>query len=161
MAVDDDMMLLALEQAALSPPVEGAYCVGAVLAAVERGTSTAVPLTVGFSREIEGNTHAEECCLLKLSDAQRAQYIANPTYQIVMYTTMEPCGLRLSGKKPCADRILEAGFISRVVFAIREPPNFVENCTGAQTLADKGIEVTFLDEYAERARFPFKHLWKA
>ncbi|KAJ3246336.1 hypothetical protein HDU77_009007 [Chytriomyces hyalinus] len=159
-AYDHDMMRVALEQAHQSPPVESSYCVGAVLAAVDKRTNTATALTTGFSRDLPGNTHAEECCFIKLPEDQKAQLLADENTALVMYTTMEPCGLRLSGKLPCASLILNAGYIKRVVVAIREPPNFVEECTGAQLLQDHGIEVVFMDEYAEAAREPFKHLFK-
>ncbi|KAJ3125223.1 hypothetical protein HK100_010923 [Physocladia obscura] len=141
------MMQLAVEQAKQSPPSEGAYCVGAVLAAVDKTLSTATVLATGFSRELPGNTHAEECCFIKVREAQLKE-ARDSHKQLVIYTTMEPCGLRLSGKLPCANRILEAGYVERVVVAIREPPNFVESCTGAQLLQEKGLAVDFFDSFA-------------
>ncbi|KAJ3084004.1 hypothetical protein HDU99_004219 [Rhizoclosmatium hyalinum] len=155
---DHEMMKLALEQAHLSPPIQEAYCVGAILAAVDKSTGKAKAVTRGYSREIPGNTHAEECCFMKLSEEEKALLLGNPDIEFVMYTTMEPCGLRLSGKLPCANLILNAGYVKRVVVAIREPPNFVAQCTGAQLLQENGIDVVFLDEYADAAREPFKHL---
>ncbi|KAI9333765.1 hypothetical protein DFJ73DRAFT_853656 [Zopfochytrium polystomum] len=165
-AADAEMMELAIAQAHLSDPIQEAYCVGAVLALVDRATGgSPTVLTTGYSRELPGNTHAEECCLIKLTAEQRAvldglggNAAAAADKEAVMYTTMEPCGLRLSGKLPCADRILDAKFISRVVVAIREPANFVEKCTGAQSLAAAGVKVDFLPEFAARAKEPFKHL---
>jgi pyrimidine deaminase RibD-like protein len=108
---DDLMMELAISAAKLSPPIQTAYCVGAVLlrvtppaaaatAAAATATATAVSssatlspnlmgsdaksqtnihnhghghdeiievLTTGYSRELDGNTHAEECALLKFA----------------------------------------------------------------------------------------------
>ncbi|CAG8534457.1 9468_t:CDS:2 [Diversispora eburnea] len=48
-------MRIALEQAKLSEPITSAYCVGAVI--VKNDTI----LATGYSRELPGNTHAEEC----------------------------------------------------------------------------------------------------
>ncbi|KAF8930137.1 hypothetical protein BGZ47_000731 [Haplosporangium gracile] len=79
-------MKLAIEQAKLSIPVPSGYCVGAVLVQEtlrEANTNNRlgnnnndsaddVPsqgrvVVTGYSRELPGNTHAEECCLLKLA----------------------------------------------------------------------------------------------
>lgn len=89
-------MKLAIEQANLSIPVPSGYCVGAVLVQETlRETNTARHsnndstddissqefeedkdegyadrfrvVVTGYSRELPGNTHAEECCLLKLA----------------------------------------------------------------------------------------------
>ena len=58
-----------------------------------------------------------------------------------MYATMEPCSERLSGNKPCTDRILEAGkLIGRVVLGVREPDTFVR-CVGVEKLLENGIVV--------------------
>ncbi|KAJ3193876.1 DRAP deaminase, partial [Irineochytrium annulatum] len=114
--VDHTHMKSAIAQAHLSTPVESAYCVGAVL--VNPTTNTV--LSTGFSRELPGNTHAEECCLLKLADTAQAR-------GATMYTTMEPCGERLSGKQGCAQRLIAVG-IGRVVVGASEPRNFIESC---------------------------------
>ncbi|ORY06426.1 hypothetical protein K493DRAFT_310561 [Basidiobolus meristosporus CBS 931.73] len=136
----------AIEQANLSIPVDTAYCVGAVL--VKNG----VVLSEGYSRELPGNTHAEECCLLKLSDLGEA-------HGAVMYTTMEPCSLRLSGNKPCCERLIEAK-IKRVVLGVLEPPKFVEDCTGAMQLEKNGIEVYHLKGFEEECLRPNSHVLK-
>ncbi|KAF9340162.1 hypothetical protein BGZ91_003228 [Linnemannia elongata] len=89
-------MKLAIEQAKLSIPVPSGYCVGAVLVqetlreantnrhgnndSIDDVTSQEFEedkdegyadrfrvVVTGFSRELPGNTHAEECCLLKLA----------------------------------------------------------------------------------------------
>ena len=118
---DEFYMALAVEQARLSEPVTSAYCVGAVL---ERAGTV---LATGYSRELPGNTHAEEVCLMKATDVAAADTRA--LEGCVMYTTMEPCSRRLSGKRPCACRLVEAG-VRRVVVAVKEPPTFVDDCTG-------------------------------
>ncbi|KAF9087174.1 hypothetical protein BGX29_000972 [Mortierella sp. GBA35] len=65
-------MKLAIEQANLSIPVPSGYCVGAVLVQEteqeDEGYADRFRVVVtGYSRELPGNTHAEECCLLKLA----------------------------------------------------------------------------------------------
>ncbi|KAJ3415755.1 GTP-binding protein of the rab [Chytridiales sp. JEL 0842] len=147
--MDDEKTLaelgIAISKARQSIPVSSAYCVGAVLVRYpstdpngkhDHGTI----LSTGYSRELPGNTHAEECCLLKLSHNPNLARGAH------IYTTMEPCGERLSGKKSCAERILESG-ISRVVIGIPEPPNFIAECVGAELLRSKGVVVEYLSGF--------------
>ena len=62
-------MRIACEQARLSPPVDTAYCVGCVL--VKDGTAIAT----GFSRELPGNTHAEQCALMKAGAVAHFQHL--------------------------------------------------------------------------------------
>ena len=59
---------------------------------------------------------------------------------------MEPCGKRASRPLTCAELILRAG-IPRVVFAVREPPTFVDG-TGFEVLTAAGVEVLELPEVA-------------
>lgn len=120
-------------------PVESAYNVGALIVAADGATV----LATGFSRELPGNTHAEEVALAKLrgggggsgGDDKPLPALRGAT----LYSSMEPCSVRLSGKAPCAQRIIAAG-VGRVVMAIAEPPHFV-TCTGVSTLRAAGIEV--------------------
>ncbi|CAG8552691.1 5749_t:CDS:2 [Funneliformis caledonium] len=136
-ADDLHFMKIAIEQANLSVPIETAYCVGAALVKNSRLLST------GYSRELEGNTHAEECALKKLSDIKEAN-------GAIMYTTMEPCSKRLSGNKPCVERIIEAG-IKKVVMGIKEPDKFVK-CEGISILQANGIEVVNVSELEEECK---------
>ncbi|CAO3563133.1 unnamed protein product [Mortierella alpina] len=70
-------MKLAIEQANLSIPVPSGYCVGAVLVQeTHPDPDSDLPqvdrfrvVATGYSRELPGNTHAEECCLIKLAAA--------------------------------------------------------------------------------------------
>lgn len=137
-------MRLAIDQANLSVPVPTAYCVGAVL------TKDGAVLATGFSRELPGNTHAEECALAKVAADSTAARGGT------MYTTMEPCSLRLSGNRPCVERIIEAG-IARVVMGVKEPPNFVE-CSGIEMLREKGIEVQVVPGVEEDCLRPNRHV---
>ena len=114
-------MDLARQQAALAIPRVGSYCVGAALYDSEGNL-----LATGYTGELEGNTHAEEVCFLKIDKV--------PT-GCTLYTTMEPCSYRLSGKKSCTEWCLEKG-IARVVYGIREPPDLV-TCCGVEILRDR------------------------
>ncbi|KAJ3318920.1 DRAP deaminase [Blyttiomyces sp. JEL0837] len=137
---DVEFMLSAITEAEKSEPIESAYCVGAVLVRPTNDTAKPTIVATGFSRELPGNTHAEECCLLKLAGSEGTAKGCH------MYTTMEPCGERLSGKLGCAQRIIEAGIV-RVIIGVREPPNFIASCVGADLLRKAGITVDFLDRY--------------
>ncbi|KAJ1019000.1 hypothetical protein NDA18_006151 [Ustilago nuda] len=105
------MMKLALDQADKSPPTDTAFCVGCVICATSDAiaVSSSEILATAFSRELAGNTHAEQCALDKLACQFNRQQCSNkklPTLGLDLYTTMEPCSVRLSGKLPCVERIL-------------------------------------------------------
>ncbi|KAJ3216704.1 DRAP deaminase [Dinochytrium kinnereticum] len=139
--VDAFYMTRAVEEARQSEPVETAYCVGAVL--VRKGAANTndpnAIISTGFSRELPGNTHAEEVCLLKLSNLDSAR-------GATIYTTMEPCSTRLSGKKPCCEHLVNAG-VERVVVGCREPTVFVADCKGTDFLAQHHIRVEYMPEF--------------
>lgn len=127
-------------------------------------------IATGFSRELPGNTHAEQCALDKLlqnapsssSASTQAEQIdrSEKTYDLDLYTTMEPCSERLSGNAPCVSRILSFNRanhllylpdlnldprpvrvrIGRVFQGVSEPPDFVL-CEGQRTLRETGVEV--------------------
>ena len=127
---DREYLLLALEEAKKCIPNATAYCVGCVIV----NPSTSTVLSTGYSRELPGNTHAEENALAKLASHEELSGLD-------LYATMEPCSERLSGNKPCTDRILEAGsLIRRVVLGVREPDEFVK-CMGVEKLQAHGVEV--------------------
>ncbi|CAO3682251.1 unnamed protein product [Umbelopsis vinacea] len=140
------LMNIAIMQANLSEPVESAYCVGAVLVA-----ATGEILSTGYSRELPGNTHAEQCALDKLADISMAE-------NAVCYTTMEPCSTRLSGNKPCVERLIEAK-VKKVIMGVKEPPNFVA-CSGVDLLRQAGIEVLVVPGVEEQCLMPNKHILK-
>lgn len=132
-------MEYALNLARKSPPKPTNFCVGAVI--VDQSTNTI--LADGYTLELEGNTHAEQCCLLKL-----AQEHGVPEEQLrdvlprslALYTTVEPCSERLSGNVPCAERILRlAGAIGVVYVGVTEPKNFVQKNTGRGKLEGAGV----------------------
>ncbi|KAK6342604.1 hypothetical protein TWF718_008001 [Orbilia javanica] len=149
--VDSDdprfFMQLALDEAKKCVPSQTAFSVGAVLV-----DSTVRPhkiLATGFSRELEGNTHAEEVCFTKL---MREASSPRDGIEYTLYTTMEPCSERLSGKKPCVDRILEFGSISIVYVGCQEPSTFVAENTATLKLAEQGIRYLPVDGMSSECR---------
>lgn len=119
-------MLAALSEADHCESVPTAFSVGCVIAvgAAQLGEPEAalsrqallepLPLSTGYSRELPGNTHAEECALEKLvrhcahtpgEQGSGADAASRTPLELIMYTTMEPCSERLSGNTPCVDRI--------------------------------------------------------
>lgn len=136
-------MRLALAEAKKSPPKPTNFCVGAVLVDESDGSI----LATGYTLELEGNTHAEQCALQKFASAhnlseERVGEVL-PEH-VVIYTTMEPCGVRLSGNLPCVDRILRtksAGKgIRKVYLGVKEPEKFVGENVGRAKLEEQGIE---------------------
>lgn len=138
-------MQLSIEEAQKSIPAPAAYCVGAAIV-----NSDGQLLSTGFSRELPGNTHAEECALSKLEG--KDVNLENCT----MYTTMEPCSVRLSGNRPCVSRIIEAK-IRRVVVGVREPPNLV-TCEGIGLLEREGVQVYIVPNVQDECLAPNQHI---
>lgn len=142
-------MRLALEEAAKCEPTPTAFCVGSIIASGSSSADHSRVLATGYSRELPGNTHAEQCALDKLP--------AGSGEGLDLYTTLEPCSTRLSGNVPCVDRILALpkGTIARVLMGVEEPDDFVA-CEGTRKLRDAGVEVVtvagFADECLKAAR---------
>jgi pyrimidine deaminase RibD-like protein len=126
--------------------VTTAYAVGAIIVGAD-----GAEVARGFSRETDPADHAEESALAKAAvtgaDLSRA----------TIYTSLEPCSIRRSRSRSCTELILAAG-IRRVVFAMREPPTFVD-CRGAETLLEAGIEVVELTDLAGLVRQVNAHLF--
>lgn len=138
-------MKYALKQARRSPPSSTNFCVGAVL--VDPDTNEI--LSTGYSLELPGNTHAEQCCFIKVA---QVHYIPEERLRevlpkdTVLYTTMEPCNKRLSGHKTCVERILGLKSAVKIVYVgIKEPEKFVGQNEGRKRLEDAGIVVTVVE----------------
>lgn len=129
-------MSLAIEEAKKSKYIPSAFCVGCVI--VKNGEV----ISTGYSRELPGNTHAEQCALDKLKHSKDAEGAD-------MYTTMEPCSERLSGNLPCVQRIVHAK-IARIFQGVREPADFVA-CVGTDALKQAGITVQTVPGFEEIA----------
>lgn len=144
-AEDRRLLLLAIELSKRCVPSASAFSVGAVIVD-ERGAE----LARGFSRELPDlpRCHAEEAALHKL---------LAPAAGATLYSSLEPCSRRASGKPPCTERIIAAG-IGRVVIAWREPPVFVPDPSGVEVLTAAGIAVVQLPELAAAAAAVNAHL---
>lgn len=140
MRKDEDISFLqqALDEARKCLPTETAYCVGCVIVDEDTG----IIIARGYSREMMGNTHAEQNAIYKYERLE--QTFKN----LVLYSTMEPCSRRLSGNDPCSRAILNHPEIHKVVIGTREPPTFI-NCEGLSQLRKAGVEVECIDDIAE------------
>lgn len=143
-------MRLALSLARQSPPKPTNFCVGATLLTPSADPSAPPTVTTGYTLELPGNTHAEQCCLLKL-DA-----LVTPLRpDSVLYTTMEPCNKRSPGNKPCVDRILElrdengALAVKKVFVGVLEPGTFVGVNEGRRRLESAGVQVVKVEGETE------------
>jgi riboflavin-specific deaminase-like protein len=129
----------AIELSRRCPPSATAFAVGAVVVAGDGSV-----LATGYSREGSPHDHAEEAALAKLDPADPR--LAGAT----LYSSLEPCLLRASRPRPCAELIIEAG-LRRVVIAWLEPPMFAPG-GGAGLLRGAGITVVEVPGLAARAR---------
>lgn len=142
-------MRFALSLASKSPPKSTNFRVGAIL--LDCSTNTII--TTGYTLELQGNTHAEQCCLLKLSEKHQvpeellSEVLPKNT---VLYTTVEPCAKRLSGNRPCVERILRlANKIQVVYVGVKEPETFVGENEGRARLEEAGIKVVLVEGLEE------------
>jgi pyrimidine deaminase RibD-like protein len=143
----------ALSFARLSPPKPTNFRVGAVLVDADVNAI----LATGYTLELAGNTHAEQCCFSKLAvehsltEAELGKVLPPSS---VLYTTMEPCNFRLSGNEPCVQRILRmrengSSGIGTVVCGVKEPEKFIGQNQGRQVLENAGIEILYITDLQE------------
>jgi len=125
---DQRLLRDAIALSRIARPSTSAYSVGAIIAAPD-----GVMIADGYSRERGAQSHAEQVAIEKALEA--GVDLRGST----LYTSLEPCSVRGSGLLACTVRILDAGIL-RVVFALREPPLFVDG-HGAEVLAAAGVEV--------------------
>lgn len=151
-------MKVALAEANKCIPTPTAFCVGCVIV-VPILSATRIEekmiLSTGYSRELEGNTHAEANALAKARDRSLTELekffprgtpsdgdVGKLLKEAEVYTTLEPCSVRTSGLPPCADALVDAQ-IRRCYIGVAEPDDFV-TCEGAEKLKQNGIEVVWL-----------------
>jgi pyrimidine deaminase RibD-like protein len=138
-----------------SPPRPTNFRVGAILLSRKDGDSTYTDdriLSTGYTMELAGNTHAEQCCFANyasvnnVAEEQVGEVLpVESGRKLIMYVTMEPCGKRLSGNAPCVQRITRTRDggregIHKVYFGVKEPTTFVGESEGCKMLSDAGIE---------------------
>ena len=145
----------ALSEARKSPPKSTNFRVGCVIVSFESPTSPSI-LSLGYTLELEGNTHAEQCALSKLASSHNVPESSLPsilssTLNAYLYTTLEPCGKRLSGNTPCVQRIIATrknnpeGGIRRVIFGAKEPGTFVQDSQSCRMLMEAGIDWEYIE----------------
>lgn len=134
-------MELALECARKCGETQTQFNVGAVLVLDGKVLAT------GHSRELPGNTHAEQCALEKYFAETGQRNVPEGTE---LYTSMEPCSYRLSGNEPCVDRILATN-IKTCYVGVVEPDTFVKDNVGKAKLGDAGVEYIHIPGYEEEA----------
>lgn len=136
-----EYMELAIKEAAKCEPTTTAFSVGAALV---NGTKV---LSTGYSRELPGNTHAEQCALEKYFARVGKREVPMGS---VIYTTMEPCSFRLSENEPCVERIIKQnGNIAAVFVGVMEPDTFVKNNTSLRLLEENLIDYVLIPGYEE------------
>jgi pyrimidine deaminase RibD-like protein len=128
-------MLQAIQLSRLCPPSANAFSVGAVITDA-RGEVIAT----GYSRKLGPHWHAEEVAIAEAHAKQASLTGA------VLYSSLEPCGCRLSGRPSCASQIAAAG-ITTVYYATPEPPVFIEAPHGADQLRAHGVETIRLPSF--------------
>ena len=128
-------MRYALSLAKKAPPKPTNFCVGAIL--VDEAANEV--LSTGYTMELPGNTHAEQCCLAKAEKDGLPEPGAE-AQKLVLYTTMEPCSKRASGNMPCTETILKTGGIETVYVGVKEPEKFVGENIGRAKLEGAGVE---------------------
>ncbi len=146
-------MRLAMAEAQKSPPKPTNFRVGAVLV----DESNDAILSTGYTLELPGNTHAEQCCLAKYAASkgvleEQVGLVLPP--ETVLYTTMEPCAKRLSGNMPCVERIIRtqgggSKGIARVYSGVREPETFVGENSGRAQLEKHGVECILITGFED------------
>lgn len=92
--------------------------------------------------DIFGRPHAEDIAISALLQNKNWQEFSS-TGKIVLYSTLEPCS-HYGQTPPCAKKIIECGFINRVVLGFKDPDNRV-NGSGAKMLRDGGISVVYYE----------------
>ncbi|MEU3255778.1 dihydrofolate reductase family protein [Streptomyces sp. NPDC006997] len=152
-AADRHWLRLACELAALCPPSDTAFSVGAVVVAAD-GTE----LARGYSREGgDPVVHAEEAALGKIDVGDVGDVGRLRLAGATVYSSLEPCARRASRPRACARLILDAG-VRRVVTGWREPDTFVAGADGRGVLVGEGAQVVLLPEFEGAAVAPNRHL---
>jgi diaminohydroxyphosphoribosylaminopyrimidine deaminase/5-amino-6-(5-phosphoribosylamino)uracil reductase len=128
---DTDWLKDAVTLSKKSKPANAGFCVGALIV-----DQAGMLISEGYSRETDRNKHAEEIAI------ERAKAANCDLKHATLYSSLEPCGERLSGRKTCVEYIIENG-IPCVVFGAYEPSVFVEGI-GEELLQKAGIVTRFI-----------------
>ncbi len=145
-AIDVEFMQQAIAISKNSPAQATCFRVGAVLVSNERKF-----IANGFTLEFGEGSHAEAAAIKKALDA--GVNIAGAT----IYSSLEPCSVRKSGKKDCSALLIE-NKIGQVFYALAEPPIFVV-CEGENKLKASKIKVDKINGFDEMVKEINKHLF--
>ena len=149
----------ALNEARKSPPKPTNFRVGCVLVSFENPSSPQI-ISSGYTLELPGNTHAEQCALSKLAASRSVPEsslpaVLTPAKNLWLYSSLEPCGKRLSGNTTCVQRIIATrtdnleGGVRKVIFGAREPGTFVKDSQSCRLLTEAGIEWEYIPSLEE------------
>lgn len=138
------MMEEALEVAERCKDIEW-YGVGCVIV-----NSQGAIISTGYTGELleEGKMrHAEDIAISKAIEGG----LFPGNQGAVLYSTLEPCSIRASGKTPCCQHIIRCG-IKTVIYGAREPYDEALGivCEGDSLLTSAGVQVIHLREYEDR-----------
>jgi len=140
--IDLVFMKQAATEALKCVPSLGAYSVGAALVSADGRL-----LALGYSRELPGNTHAEECALAKarplpLRPALLMLRVVRVVFQVAQCTQQwSPAQHALAADRVCSSLIIDAQISRVTMMGLAEPPNFVV-CEGVARLQQRrGVRV--------------------
>ncbi|MBV9221236.1 MAG: hypothetical protein JO366_10980 [Methylobacteriaceae bacterium] len=132
---DFEFLKLAVELGGQGPQTSSSFSVGCVTA-----SNAGIAISTGYTGEYGTGWHAEEVAIKKARDSGAS--LRNS----VLYSSIEPCGRRLSGRTSCVEHIIKEG-ITRVVYCLDEPPVFLQP-NGCEMLRQAGVIVDRDDRLA-------------
>jgi pyrimidine deaminase RibD-like protein len=144
-SIDIGFLKQAIEISKQTRPSEARFSVGAVL--VDQNRSF---VASGFTNELGDGWHAEAVAIKKALDGG-----FNPKGASI-YSSLEPCSIRASGKESCTALLIEKEIV-RVIFALSEPPIFVVG-EGAKKLKQAGIKIEQVNSLEKSVIEINKHL---
>jgi pyrimidine deaminase RibD-like protein len=144
-SIDADFLRQAIDISRKAPTSMTCFSVGAVLVDRDRNF-----VSSGFTQELSEGWHAEAVAIKKAIDTG-----FNPQGGTI-YSSLEPCSVRASGKGDCSTLLIEKE-IARVVFAFKEPPTFVIG-KGKTKLEIAGIIVEQIKDFEDAVIEINRHL---
>jgi len=144
-SIDADFLRQAIDVSREALASMTCFSVGAVLVDKDRNF-----ISNGFTQELGEGWHAEAVAIKKAIDTG-----FDPKGGTI-YSSMEPCSVRASGKGDCSTLLIEKE-IARVVFAFKEPPTFVIG-EGKKKVEAAGIVVEQISDFEDAVIEINKHL---
>lgn len=110
-----------------------------------------IVIATGYRGETGEGRHGEYCALRKLNDDVDNVDLRGCT----VYTTLEPCSIRKSGKRPCTTRLIN-GKVARVVYGLADKD---ETVFGHSSLEEAGIEVDLFPKTLRQELLTLNKKW--